>query len=292
MDTSICPRIPRTFFEHAHYVALSRVRSIAGLHILDLNEENIRTSQKVEHYLEHMKKERNLQLCFTPLYTTVALYPTSVSVLFQNARSVHAHFKDIKSDRNITEASVIGLAESRLLHSDCNDDYSLPNFRLLRNDQQRHTSSTRPPHGLLMYTKNDVRILEQHVYSTPLFESIYSCVQHNFEPLQIVIAYVSPTCSFQTLLHHLEICLRNIDLDAKLIIAGDFNMNAIAGGQNYNARLEKHMFENYNCSQLISQSTTDYNNVLDLIFSNCPTHASSVIDSYWSDHKIVYTVLS
>ena len=44
---------PKTFWEHMHYVAFSRVTSIAGLYIESINEKNISVSTKVSDYLKN-----------------------------------------------------------------------------------------------------------------------------------------------------------------------------------------------------------------------------------------------
>jgi ATP-dependent exoDNAse (exonuclease V) alpha subunit len=54
---------------HIHYVALSRVRSLSGLHILDFNKENIAVSESVKAELERLKSQCVMKLCFIPLYT-------------------------------------------------------------------------------------------------------------------------------------------------------------------------------------------------------------------------------
>ena len=44
-----------------------------------------------------------------------------------------------------------------------------------------------------------------------------------------------------------------------------------------------------NCHQCIQQPTTDSGSVLDLVFANCDVF--SVIETYWTDHKLIYCAL-
>lgn len=77
-------------------------------------------------------------------------------MVFNNSRSLHAHFADVKVDPNILNGDIVGFAESRLVSADLNENYSLPGFQLcVRNDQKQTNMHTRPPHGLALYIKND-----------------------------------------------------------------------------------------------------------------------------------------
>jgi hypothetical protein len=72
------------------------------------------------------------------------------------ARSLHAHFDDVKADPNILNGDIVALAEIRLVAADQNTKYSLPGFQdCIRNDQKQTNNTTRPPHGLALYLRND-----------------------------------------------------------------------------------------------------------------------------------------
>ena len=122
-------------------MALSRVRSLSGLQILDFNKEKIAVSESVKEELESVMK-----LCFIPLYT---LSNDCLKIAFNNARSLHAHFDDVKADPNILNGDIVALAETRLVTADQNTKYILPGFQdCIRNDQKQTNNTTRPPHGL------------------------------------------------------------------------------------------------------------------------------------------------
>ncbi len=52
---------------HIHYVALSRVTTIEGLHITDLCEDKISGDPRVIKEMEILRTEHSLKLCYTPL---------------------------------------------------------------------------------------------------------------------------------------------------------------------------------------------------------------------------------
>ncbi|CAC5391864.1 unnamed protein product [Mytilus coruscus] len=125
---------------HIHYVALSRVTSLTGLQILDLKQEAIAIAECVRQELHRLRTDATLQLCFKPLYNLSSSY---FKVVFNSSRSLHAHFDDLKSEPNILDADVIGIAESRLISTDENDYFYVPGFCA--------TSSLRPKANKLYY---------------------------------------------------------------------------------------------------------------------------------------------
>ncbi|XP_033729556.1 uncharacterized protein LOC117318706, partial [Pecten maximus] len=114
---------------HIHYVALSRVKSLNQLHILDFNELSLAKDEAVDSEMQRLR-EHVLTLCFRPLYHIEA----ETKCLFNNARSLHKHFADIKSDPNVYAADIIGIAESRLCDRDADETVSLSDYQIYRND--------------------------------------------------------------------------------------------------------------------------------------------------------------
>ncbi|XP_062619428.1 uncharacterized protein LOC134280987 [Saccostrea cucullata] len=125
---------------HIHYVALSRVRSLDGLFILDFNEKSLSKDETVDNEMDRLRENR-LQLSYTPLYSVCK----DIKFLFNNARSLHKHFLDIKSDPSVLAADVIGIAESWLCELDSDEDFTLEGFTMFRNDAS--SSQSRPHHG-------------------------------------------------------------------------------------------------------------------------------------------------
>ena len=52
---------------HIHYVGLSRVTTIEGLHITDLCESKIAVNSQVKAEMQHLRTERHLKLSITPI---------------------------------------------------------------------------------------------------------------------------------------------------------------------------------------------------------------------------------
>ena len=52
--------LPSSKREHVHYVALSRLRSISGLHILNMNENKIAGSKRMQEEMERLRQKATL----------------------------------------------------------------------------------------------------------------------------------------------------------------------------------------------------------------------------------------
>ena len=52
------------------------------------------------------------------------------------------------------------------------------------------------------------------------------------------------------------------------------------------------MRKKYNFNQYVTEPTTNNQTTIDLVFSNYPHQNTSVIDCYWSDHNLLYTVIN
>ena len=78
-----------------------------------------------------------------------------------------------------------------------------------------------------------------------------------------------------------------LDLNKPLTVLGDMNINA--ADDNNTAHI-KHIENIISSSQIINESTTNHGSILDLVFSNIPDIQYSVIETTWSDHKIIYVI--
>ena len=97
--------------EYMHYVGLSRVRNSSSLHIINLNEHKIRVSEKVVNEMNRLRTEANL----VPL-VALKTKNDSITIVFQNIRSLHLHIDDVRSDYNIQKADVNILLKLDFVH--------------------------------------------------------------------------------------------------------------------------------------------------------------------------------
>ena len=270
---------------HIHYVALSRVKRLKDLYILNLNEASMALDDDVNVEMHRLRTEAALELCYVPLYKTD---PGKIKIAFNNARSLHKHFRDVEFEPNVLAADAIGFAETRLCRRDENVHYALKRFRLIRLDDAEKESGNRPHHGLALYVKEYFQIQKVVKMQCKSFEFIFAgiySIQRGY--VQVVVLYKYPKSSqtdFRKDIHH---HLRPvIDLNVRLVILGDFNIQIDC----VNTEFVKFMETSFRCRQQIKQSSTDSGSILDLIFSNCEAFCD-VVEAYWTDHKLVYCAI-
>ena len=270
---------------HIHYVALSRVKRLKDLYILNLNEASMALDDDVNVEMHRLRTEAALELCYVPLYKTD---PGKIKIAFNNARSLHKHFRDVEFEPNVLAADAIGFAETRLCRRDENVHYALKRFRLIRLDDAEKESGNRPHHGLALYVKEYFQIQKVVKMQCKSFEFIFAGIYSiQRGSVQVVVLYKYPKSSqtdFRKDIHH---HLRPvIDLNVRLVILGDFNIQIDC----VNTEFVKFMETSFRCRQQIKQSTTDSGSILDLIFSNCEAFCD-VVEAYWTDHKLVYCAI-
>ena len=81
--------------------------------------------------MHKLRTEAVLELCYVTLYKTD---PGKIKIAFNNARSLHKHFRDFEFEPNVLAADAFGFAETRLCRRDENVHFALKRFRLIRLD--------------------------------------------------------------------------------------------------------------------------------------------------------------
>ena len=267
---------------HSHYTALSRVTALENVYILHLNENKISVDQSVKDEMWNLRQHCQVKLCYTPVYE---LSPIHHRIIFQNIRSLHAHFTDITCDANYKAADLLAFAESRLSQSDDNDDYIFQGFQdIIRNDQE-YLHNRRPPHGLALFVRDSYIVSDVHHFSSDELEYCFLKIKCDSKAaMQVLVLYKSNTCRLDIFRNELK-CMKNLFCESDhFLIVGDFNID-VSSSQNESLLTELETV--FGAGQLISQSTTVYNTIIDLAFSNSESIHTVNIDSVISDHKMI-----
>ena len=274
---------------HIHYVGLSRVTTIEGLYITDLCESKIAVHPDVKKEMERLRTSAKLKLCISPLYEITG---SVLKLCYLNARSVHKHIQDLRSDLNYLSADINIFAETRFSFQDTDEMYYIPGYELFRNDNSNSSNASRPYGGTAVYSKipylpgypccNNIHGIELTVIK------ITSLVDWT-----IVGIYRSPKVPVRQLCQAITETLNNIMPDNNIIILGDFNINWLV--ETERRPLFNLLVRDKHYKQLISTYTTDNKTLIDHIYTNIKSHSdiqTGVLETYFSDHKAVWVSFS
>lgn len=266
--------------DHIHYVGLSRVKNLAGLHILRLSEHKLSVSDEVIVEMDRMRSNAQLHVCCSTIENSGQ---EKLNIVFHNARSLHLHIEDVRNEPYISAADVIGISETRFASTDHDIDYALEGFQLLRNDSDSN-QRTRPFHGSAVYSRTGFHDIFkgsiQGIEVTCGTVKKGSCHKH------VIFIYCSPKIST---ISNFKIVFEKLSTMCDLsnsVVLGDFNIDIQVEKQIENLML------GFGFKQHIREFTTCYSTTLDHVYSNINTTAAAgVLDCYFSDHKPVFISL-
>ena len=259
---------PASTRELMHYVGLSRVRNSSALHILNLNENKIKVTEKVKSEMSRLRTQASL----VPLAVLqTGNSPETKTILFQNVRSLHLHIDDVRSDYNIQKADVNIFVESKLCLSDRDDTYQLSQFTLYRNDFSQ--SNIRTCYGTAVYIKNYLNCTK-----IP-----YRCNFNNLEITVMVLSQPIPNIhvigiyrsktrvTISQLIDALTHLHNSVLIEPTIptVLLGDFNIDLKQPNTEQKA-LTKYLITDKGYTQLINQFTTDYRTQIDHVYTNVP----------------------
>ena len=145
VDLQTTTKPPTAFWEHMHYVAFSRVTSISGLYIENINQDNISTSKKVSDYLNNSPLDNNIQ-------THIEFHDENTcNILLNNAHSFKKYFHTIKNNQIVLQQNVNIFLESKLSKHDKSIDYQINNCIIIR-EQMKKIQSTHTMGSYHTYT--------------------------------------------------------------------------------------------------------------------------------------------
>ena len=276
MDDAVIDLTSTRKIDHIHYVAISRLRTLQGLHLLNLQDDKISVSTDVQQEMAGLRS--NPIHCCTP---SLAEQPGNLTIVFLNARSLHRHLPDVKADTRFANASILIFSEARFCSRDTEDFIALPKFRVQCRHDSTGADNSRPYYVLCLYT-NRLPLFSHKVGN----EKIEILVSKLEEDMFVCAVYKAPSASTKVLCRLLEEAHRKFAV-SKCVILGDFNVD-----WNVN-NAQKKCLEDILCArlgytQITTGPTTDQNTTIDLMFSrvSAPVHGDTC-EVYFSDHKMI-----
>ena len=272
---------------HMHYVAFSRVKTLDGLYITDLNLKKLSTSETVKQEMDRLRKSApELSLQF--LYNMVGVF----RVAFLNARSLHRHLLDANRDFNLQAAEIICFCETRFCHKDSHESTLMPGFYQYRQDSNLPVAQNqRPSYGMVIYSR-DKLLQNPRNLSVENIEIMFSCLNYSGKTVNLVTVYSPPKTPSQRLLGVLSDIHTQYLSNTDSVIMGDFNIDWTSDSQSSKFFVQELSKLGYH--QLITQPTCDTGSVIDLVLVNfrddC-SYRAGTLPVYYSDHSIIWLAL-
>ena len=272
---------------HIHYVGLSRVTTIEGLHITNLCESKIAVNPDVQTEMKRLRNSGCLKLSVLPLY---AANPIAFKICYLNTRSLHKHIDDIRKDLNYSSADISIFSETRFINSDHDSMYTIDGYDLFRNDSQSFNETTRPFGGTAIYSR--IKFIPGHPYNfnkNSVELTVMRCM--DLPHVTIIGVYRSPKVPVRQLCAALTQVLSHSTTSYNVFI-GDFNINWLNETDRFS--LYNLFFTEHNYRQLVSCYTTDSRTSIDHVYTNLPQSQTQlhVLETYFSDHKSICVLIN
>ena len=261
------------------YVALSRCKSLEGLHILGkIERSHVRVNSKVHEEYERLRKSNCLKM---PAIVRKDKKESFVISLL-NIRSLVKHSIDLKFDRNINDSDLILLTETQpLCHTD--DEgirNSLSTYTLQRQDHDSDKFCS-----LAICTKENIEI-EEYEYLAALNIVKFVVLDRTTQFKQrIVLPYRKQRSNIVHFLEGIRYILLSNIID---IVLGDFNINYL---KDDDVKGLKSLMDSLEYTQVVESATfISSGSLLDHVYVKSkvlPIIEHSVVSVYYSDYEDV-----
>ncbi|XP_057292445.1 uncharacterized protein LOC130621150 [Hydractinia symbiolongicarpus] len=236
----------RSFNNGQMYVALSRVTSLQGLHLIGVFKSSaINVDDKAKKEYQYLRE--NQSLSFTTDLVAKESEHSILSLVVCNVRSLRKHCKDLSCDKTLSSSDIILCTETQLTNTENLTDIMIDGFKLTCNNDNEHRFSS-----LAMYYKNKIELLDH--FKINGFSVLEVLNSHNLPlKIKILLLYKKKDMLVGQFLETLGYLSVSMNID---IVVGDFNLKP-------NALLEQTL-NGY--EQVVSEPTHLGGSILDHVY--------------------------
>ena len=296
--TSAVVSLKRIFEPGMAYVALSRTTSLQGLAITDFEEKKIYADPAVKTALESMN-HASFQSARPLLtrYKSVDQTLKTLTIIHHNTQGLPSHIVDLKAHHELRLADVLCLTETHLSGSSVSPVFHLEGYNMFTRSRVGSYNTCmsmrrKDGGGVAVYCASNVQAeLRKYMQDVTDLEFVVVKIE---APVKVVIATVYKPQSFNAkpFRDNMNSLLTALDLlhHQPIIICGDFNEDLLGKG----AKPIRELFQSRGYTQLITDSTTEKNTLIDHIYISHPDKClqSGVLQTYYSYHSPVYCILT
>ena len=264
------------------YVALSRVKNLNGLHILDFDPKKIRVNEEVNDEMDRLRE----QCPSTDL--EMQTFPTCDFTLSHlNIHGIKAHKKDLQMENFVLKSDILCFSETFLKCTDKFNEYSLGKSDMDIFRIERQVPCNVGSGGILMAVN---RVLKATLVTGTIsddMEQVTVKVETGSTVFCITCVYRPPSGSVKHFIKQtaqLVDELQQVYSNSSFIIVGDFNEDILQGSNNISSFFSSIGFEQYTKS-----ATRDSGTLLDHTYVKATGYSVRAVvhDTYYSDHDVV-----
>ena len=272
------------FFAGQAYVALSRVKSLKGLYILDFDGSKIFVERAVS---EEMKRLQNDNVLSTEVSDNLSL-KGCIKISHLNIRGIKSHKNDLRPDPCAQDSHVLCFCETFLWKEDIfsgefigREHISI--FRIERPRQEDKCHTQHGSGGILVAINEDLKPVLLRSKSSIHLEFLAIEINTVKGQILLVSLYRPPNGNITFFLQDVENLLNDF-IHTDCIIVGDFNEDILKSQGPILSFFQSRGFQ-----QNTDRATRDSGSLLDHSYtsSSLKVMSVSVSDTYYSDHDFV-----
>ncbi|CAF3974784.1 unnamed protein product [Rotaria sp. Silwood2] len=206
------------------YTALSRVRTLEGLFLIDLHFDKFYSNENIDRVLSQMKEMKRKKSIFQKS-------SSYLNIRYHNIEGLKCNFNAFKNHHLTQNADLICLTETWLNNKNQNNNLEMNGYHLINKPRSSSFSKSHLLHcqkrgGIPIYYRDNISIQE-----------INSCEHVNLEHITfellkekiiVITCYRSPQQSKTEFLTNLTKHLKQIGIEKHIFLIGDFNENSLS----------------------------------------------------------------
>ncbi|CAF1348001.1 unnamed protein product [Rotaria magnacalcarata] len=206
------------------YTALSRVRTLEGLFLIDLHVNKFYCNENIDRVLSQMKQIKRKQLIFQNS-------SNYLNILFHNIEGLKCNFNALQNHHITQHADFICLSETWLNDNMKKTNFDMNGYQLIHKSRSSSFSNNHKLHcqrrgGIALYYRDDISIQEIHSCEHLNLEHItFELLK---EKLIVINCYRSSQQSKTEFLTNLTKHLKEIGIEKHIFLIGDFNENSLS----------------------------------------------------------------
>ncbi|CAF1381764.1 unnamed protein product [Rotaria magnacalcarata] len=205
------------------YTALSRVRTLEGLFLIDLHPNKFYCNENVDKILSQMKNISKKELIFRQS-------SDSLNVLCHNIEGLRCNFNAFKNHYATHKADIICLTETWLINNNEINNFQINGYIAVYQSRSSSFSTNHPLHsqkggGIAIYFRNDLPM--KKIQSTENLDLEHIIVEIENKNFIIIVCYRSAQQKKLEFLENLKHHLECIDCDDRILIVGDLNEDSL-----------------------------------------------------------------